>query len=103
MSLIPVITGGKTRYLPDRREVTLTYDNNRIALVPFYQVPEIEGGEPCFAESEELERIVGYFEDDNEICNWTEYWELGELRHRSVNLILKRGLPIEGKQGELGG
>ena len=44
-----------------------------------------------------LEKKEGVFEDDNEYTTWVEYWQDAELVHRSVNVTLKKALPIGGE------
>jgi hypothetical protein len=39
---------------------------------------------------EELEMREGVFEDDNERTAWVEYWDEGELVHRSVHVQVKK-------------
>ena len=37
-----------------------------------------------------LEKREGQFSDDNEETSWVEYWDNGELVHRSVHVHLKK-------------
>jgi esterase/lipase superfamily enzyme len=37
-----------------------------------------------------LEKREGQIENDNEITAWVEYWDGGELVHRSVHVRLKK-------------
>ena len=43
-----------------------------------------------------LEKRVGSVENDTETTSWVEYWLDGELVHRSVNMVLKRGVFADG-------
>lgn len=43
-----------------------------------------------------LEKREGSIDTDTETTNWVEYWHEGELVHRSVNMVLKRGVFAEG-------
>ena len=43
-----------------------------------------------------LEKRVGSVENDTEATSWVEYWLDGELVHRSVNMVLKRGVFADG-------
>jgi hypothetical protein len=52
---------------------------------------------------DELEKREGGHENDNEICSWVEYWDEGELVHRSVNMHLKTAIFAEGIQANFGG
>lgn len=49
-------------------------------------------------EADELERRAGVFEDENERTTWVEYWDDGELVHRSAHVDLKQGLFAQGHQ-----
>lgn len=93
--LIPVTVGGETRYLPDRRTVTINGVETQD-----YQVPTVIGGSRGFMESNELIEKVVYYDDENETATATEYWEGSELRHRSLELHLKKGLTVEGTQAD---
>lgn len=44
-----------------------------------------------------LEKREGSVDNDNETTNWVEYWQGDELVHRSVNMVLKRGVFAEGE------
>jgi len=39
-----------------------------------------------------LEKRDGVFEDDNESTTWVEYWDGGEMIHRSVHVHLKKSM-----------
>ena len=43
-----------------------------------------------------LEKHEGSIDTDTETTSWVEYWHEGELVHRSVNMVLKRGVFAEG-------
>jgi len=43
-----------------------------------------------------LEKREGFIDNDTETTSWVEYWHEGELVHRSVNMVLKRGVFAEG-------
>jgi len=43
-----------------------------------------------------LEKREGSLDNDTETTTWVEYWLDGELVHRSVNMVLKRGLFADG-------
>ena len=43
-----------------------------------------------------LEKREGYIDTDTETTSWVEYWHEGELVHRSVNMVLKRGVFADG-------
>ena len=43
-----------------------------------------------------LEKREGSIDTDTETTSWVEYWHEGELVHRSVNMVLKRGIFAEG-------
>ena len=43
-----------------------------------------------------LEKREGSLDNDTETTSWVEYWHEGELVHRSVNMVLKRGVFAEG-------
>lgn len=43
-----------------------------------------------------LEKREGSIDTETETTNWVEYWHEGELVHRSVNMVLKRGVFAEG-------
>jgi hypothetical protein len=42
-----------------------------------------------------LEKREGSIDTDNETTNWVEYWQMGELVHRSVHMTLKRNVTGE--------
>ena len=44
-----------------------------------------------------LEKRVGSVENDTETTSWVEYWLDGELVHRSVSMVLKRGVFADGE------
>ena len=44
-----------------------------------------------------LEKRVGSVDNDTETTSWVEYWLDGELVHRSVNMVLKRGVFADGE------
>jgi len=44
-----------------------------------------------------LEKREGSVDNDTETTGWVEYWLDGELVHRSVNMVLKRGVFAEGE------
>ncbi len=48
-----------------------------------------------------LEKREGSVDNDNESTNWVEYWLEGELVHRSVNMVLKRGVFAEGETQQI--
>ena len=43
-----------------------------------------------------LEKREGSIDTETETTNWVEYWHEGELVHRSVNMVLKRGVFADG-------
>lgn len=43
-----------------------------------------------------LEKREGSADTETETTSWVEYWHEGELVHRSVNMVLKRGIFAEG-------
>jgi len=43
-----------------------------------------------------LEKREGSIDNDTETTSWVEYWLDGELVHRSVNMVLKRGVFADG-------
>ena len=49
-----------------------------------------------------LVRKHGAIDDERENTNWVEYWLGDELVHRSVHVILKKGIGIEGALGSIG-
>jgi hypothetical protein len=42
-----------------------------------------------------LEKREGTIDTDNETTSWVEYWQMGELVHRSVHMTLKRNVTGE--------
>ena len=42
-----------------------------------------------------LEKREGTIDTDNETTSWVEYWHMGELVHRSVDMTLKRNVTGE--------
>jgi len=48
-----------------------------------------------------LEKREGSVDNDNETTNWVEYWLEGELIHRSVQIVLKKMVSLEGEVGNL--
>jgi hypothetical protein len=48
-----------------------------------------------------LEKREGTIDNDNETTNWVEYWLEGELVHRSVHMVLKKMVSLEGEVGNL--
>lgn len=48
-----------------------------------------------------LEKREGSVENDTEVTNWVEYWLGDELVHRSVHMILKRGVFAAGETQEI--
>ena len=49
-----------------------------------------------------LEKREGSVENDTETTSWVEYWLDGELVHRSVNMVLKRGVFADGISQSMG-
>ena len=43
-----------------------------------------------------LEKREGSIDNETETTSWVEYWHEGELVHRSVNMVLKRGVFADG-------
>jgi len=43
-----------------------------------------------------LEKREGSVDNDTETTSWVEYWHEGELVHRSVSMVLKRGVFADG-------
>ena len=37
-----------------------------------------------------LEKLEGTVDNDNELTTWVEYWDAGELVHRSAHVTLKK-------------
>lgn len=83
MPLISVALGGVTKY----NEAGQPYN---------------DGGYTGFMDTDELELHRSFYENDNESCSIIEYWEGDELRHRSVDLVLKKGFELPGLIGEMG-
>jgi hypothetical protein len=83
MALIQVALGGETKFTPEG----LPYN------------PSTEFG---FMEETELKKVTSVLDNDNEHTEVTEYWEGDVLRHRSVNMVLKKPLIFEGAQGKIG-
>jgi len=48
-----------------------------------------------------LEKREGSVDNDTETTSWVEYWLDGELVHRSVNMILKRGIFAQGETQQI--
>jgi len=46
-------------------------------------------------ESDTLKKRTGQVDNDNELTKWVEYWDDGELVHRSVHVHLKRNVFAE--------
>ncbi len=44
-----------------------------------------------------LEKREGSVDNNTETTSWVEYWHEGELVHRSVNMVLKRGVFADGE------
>lgn len=61
-------------------------------------VPSVVGGLPGEMDTEKLFKNSITIENENEHTEVTEYWLQGELVHRSVNMILKKGLLATGEQ-----
>ena len=49
-----------------------------------------------------LEKREGSTDNDTETTTWVEYWLDGELVHRSVNMVLKRGVFADGISQSVG-
>jgi hypothetical protein len=49
-----------------------------------------------------LEKREGVVDTDNEHTTWVEYWQGGELVHRSVHVTLKQGQELLGVLGAIG-
>lgn len=81
--LIPVIIGGQTKF----NELGQPYN---------------EGGYSAIMNVKDLDKRVINWENEDEIGEATEYWEGSELRHRSVNLHLKKPLDLGLAQGQIG-
>ncbi len=48
-----------------------------------------------------LEKREGSADNDHMSTNWVEYWHEGELVHRSVNMVLKRGVFADGETQQI--
>jgi hypothetical protein len=48
-----------------------------------------------------LEKKEGIIDSNTETTNWVEYWLAGELVHRSVNMVLKRGVFAQGETQQI--
>jgi hypothetical protein len=48
-----------------------------------------------------LEKREGSVDNDTETTNWVEYWLDGELVHRSVHMVLKRGVFADGETQQI--
>jgi len=48
-----------------------------------------------------LDKREGFVETSNESTNWVEYWHEGELVHRSVNMVLKKGIFAQGETQQI--
>jgi hypothetical protein len=48
-----------------------------------------------------LDKREGSVETSNESTNWVEYWHEGELVHRSVNMVLKKGIFAQGETQQI--
>lgn len=48
-----------------------------------------------------LEKRTGEIDNDTEYTQWIEYWLEGELVHRSVHMVLKKMVSLEGEVGNL--
>jgi hypothetical protein len=49
-----------------------------------------------------LDKREGSIDTSNESTNWVEYWHEGELVHRSVNMVLKKGIFAQGETQAIG-
>ena len=49
-----------------------------------------------------LDKREGSLDNSNESTNWVEYWHEGELVHRSVNMVLKKGIFAQGETQQIG-
>lgn len=83
MSLITVALGGKTKFNEQGQ-------------------PYNEGGEIGYMDTDELMLKEHFIDNDVETTKVTEYWEGDQLRHRSVDMVLKQGLDLTGQIGEMG-
>ena len=48
-----------------------------------------------------LDKREGSLDTSNESTNWVEYWHEGELVHRSVNMVLKKGIFAQGETQQI--
>lgn len=48
-----------------------------------------------------LDKREGSVDTRNESTNWVEYWHEGELVHRSVNMVLKKGIFAQGETQQI--
>lgn len=48
-----------------------------------------------------LDKREGSLDNSNESTNWVEYWHEGELVHRSVNMVLKKGIFAQGETQQI--
>jgi hypothetical protein len=48
-----------------------------------------------------LDKREGSIDTSNESTNWVEYWHDGELVHRSVNMVLKKGIFAQGETQQI--
>lgn len=48
-----------------------------------------------------LDKREGSVDTSNESTNWVEYWHEGELVHRSVNMVLKKGIFAQGETQQI--
>jgi len=48
-----------------------------------------------------LDKREGSIDTSNESTQWVEYWHDGELVHRSVNMVLKKGIFAQGETQQI--
>ena len=48
-----------------------------------------------------LDKREGSLDNSNESTQWVEYWHEGELVHRSVNMVLKKGTFAQGETQQI--
>ena len=48
-----------------------------------------------------LDKREGSIDTSNESTQWVEYWHDGELVHRSVNMVLKKGISAQGETQQI--
>ena len=48
-----------------------------------------------------LDKREGSVDTSNESTNWVEYWHENELVHRSVNMVLKKGIFAQGETQQI--